>query len=185
MGARNKRHTSYLVGMLAATTGVQSQSTETFAYTGDDAMRSASNVHWVSYGGFGNNVALRTQDVLFAYLPSLFFETGYLLWPANRTANMSLNASPELFFAPFFMGRLTGTADLMLLNEATTRQEHGLGVRFGLGYSAVGSTFDFTESGPLVRAGVLLGNIRTTYAYNFGPQVLIQHHLCIGIKFDW
>jgi hypothetical protein len=184
MGARNKRWPA-VVCLLLASTAALAQTTETFAYTGDDARRSAANVHWVNFGGFANNVVLVDQELLFPYLPSLFYETGYLLLPANRTANVSLNVAPEIFLSTFFMGRVTGTAELVLINEATTRQEHGLGLRFGLGYSALGSTFDFTESTPLVRAGLLFGNIRVTYAYSFGQRAILSHQLGIGIKFDW
>jgi hypothetical protein len=105
--------------------------------------------------------------------------------PANGTANISLNVAPELFLTTFFMGRITGTAEVVLGNEASNKALRGAGFRFGAGYSALGSTFGFTEATPVVRAGVLFDNIRLTYAYSLGNRAIIDHQIGVGIKFDW
>ena len=157
----------------------------TFAYTGDDALRDAANVHWVNFGGFTNNFLVEDEELLWPWMPSLFYEHGYLVNPSNGTANISLNVSPEIFLTTLFMGRITGTAELVLLKEAMNKPERGLGLRIGAGYSALGSTFGFTEATPIVRAGLLFGNVRATYAYSVGSRAIIDHQIGIGIKFDW
>ena len=83
------------------------------------------------------------------------------------------------------VGYVSGTADLLLFNEAETQPGPGFGLRIGAGYSALGSTFEFTEHTPIVRAGFLISNIRVTYAYSFGRETIVDHQLGIGIKFDW
>ncbi len=184
MGARNKR--LLLAGsVLCACSALRAQNTPTFAYTGDDAIQSAANVHHVNFGGFANSVLVEDQKLLFPYLPSLIYETGYLLWPGNRRANVSLNVAPELFVTVFFMGRITGTVEVVLFNEAGTRHERGIGLRLGAGYSALGSTFDFAESTPVLRAGLLIGNIRATYMHSVGGNAIIDHQVGVAIKFDW
>lgn len=184
MGARNRR--LLLAGsVLCVLTTLRAQNTPTFAYTGDDAMRSAANVHRVNFGGLANSVLVEDNRLLFPYLPALFYETGYMLLPSNRNVNVSLNVAPEIFLSVFFMGRITGTAEVVLFNEASTRHERGLGLRVGVGYSALGSTFDYAESTPVLRAGLLIGNIRTTYMHSIGGNAIIDHQLGIAIKFDW
>ena len=184
MGAGSERFvcalTIFLIGPCA-----QGQFGNTFAYTGDDALRDQANTHIVNYGGFANNLALQEQTVVLPYLPTLFYECGYLLRPANRTANVVFAVAPEIFLTTFFMGRVSATAELVLLNEAGNKPERGIGLRLGGGYSALGSTFGFTESGPIVRAGILIGNIRLTYMYSLGKRTVVDHQVGIGIKFDW
>ena len=184
MGARNRR--LLLAGsVLLSLPALRAQNTPTFAYTGDDALLSAANVHRVNFGGFANSVLLEDQKLLFPFLPSLVYETGYLLWPSNRHANVSLNVAPEVFVTVFFMGRITGTAEVVLFNEASTRHERGVGLRIGAGYSALGSSFDFAETTPVLRAGFLIGNIRATYMHSVGRNAIIDHQLGVAIKFDW
>lgn len=184
MGGRIDRFL-WLVLAWAFGSSAWAQFGSTFAYTGDDALRDASDVHWVHYGGFGNNVLLQDDQLLWPWLPTLFFEQGYLIKPANELANISLSVSPEVFLTAFFMGRVTANAEVVLGNEASNKTLRGLGCRFGVGYSALGSTFGLTESTPVVRAGALFGNIRLTYAYSLGTQTAIDHQIGVGIKFDW
>ncbi len=101
MGARS----SAVLAALFASTLVLAQFGNTFAYTGEDALRDQANVHFVNYGGFANNLALVDQTVVAAYLPSLFYEAGYLLRPANRKANLELSVTPEVFLNVLFMAR--------------------------------------------------------------------------------
>ena len=184
MGINNSRLTAVLLAFLLQTVA-RAQNEPTFAYTGEDAQRSAANVHHVNFGGLANSVLVADEVLLFPYLPALFYETGYLLLPSNRNVNVSLNVAPEVFLSVFFMGRITGTAELVLFNEASTRRERGLGLRIGAGYSALGSTFDYAESTPVLRAGFLIGNIRATYMHSIGGNAIIDHQLGIAIKFDW
>ena len=164
---------------------LHAQQGETFAYTGTDALRNAANVHFLHYGGLANNFILDEQTVVLPYLPSLVYEAGYLVLPGNQMANLCLSAMPEVFFYPWFMARVTGILDATFLNEAQTHEERGVGFRFGVGYSALGSTFNFTESSPVLRAGLLISNIRVTYTYSWGRQTVIDQQVAIAIKFDW
>lgn len=184
MAARSERVPLLLAGLILGVVG-RAQFGSTFAYTGDDALRDAADVHWVHYGGFSNNVLLVDQALLWPWMPTLFYEQGYLVEPSNEKANISLNVAPELFLTTFFMGRVTGTAEVVLGNEASNRMLRGFGFRFGGGYSVLGSTFGFTESTPVLRAGALFGNVRLTYAYSIGNRAIIDHQIGVGIKFDW
>lgn len=157
----------------------------TFAYTGDDALRDAANAHRVNFGGFTNNLLMQDNELFWPWLPSLYYETGYLVKPANEKANISLNVAPEIFLTTLFMGRVTGTAELVLLDEATNKPGRGFGLRVGAGYSAVGSTFEFTEATPIARVGFLIDNVRVTYAYALAEGAVIDHQIGVGIKFDW
>ncbi len=83
------------------------------------------------------------------------------------------------------MGRVAGSLDIVLLNEASNKEARGLGLRAGIGFSALGSTFGLVESSPFLRAGILIGNIRVTYAKNIVIPTIIDHQVTIGLKFDW
>lgn len=175
----------FAVALLLMSTTARAQYGTTFAYTGEDALRDRADVHFTNHGGFANNLAVDGPTVILPYLPSLFYEAGYLVRPANHTANLNVNVTPEVFLNVLFMARVTAMADLVLLNEATNKPAQGIGFRVGAGYGALGSSFDFAEAGPVVRAGFLIGNIRTTYAYSPGNTTVIDHQLAIAIKFDW
>jgi hypothetical protein len=164
---------------------LKAQQGGTFAYTGEDLVGSRNNTHYLNYGGFANNFAVSGQTVVLPYLPSFFYEAGYLLTPSNRHAGLCVSVMPEIFLYPWFMVRVTGILDANFLNEASTQEEHGVGFRLGLGYSALGSTFDFTESTPVIRAAILIANIRAAYTYSWGHRTIVDHQLAVAIKFDW
>ena len=177
-----------LTGVVAACLSavlVQAQRDATFAYTGNDAVRSAESAHFANFGGLANNVAVADNEPVASYLPSLFYEGSYLLGQPNHTVNIGLDAMPEVFLNVLFMGRVTATADLLLLSEAQGEPGKGFGMRVGAGFSALGSTFGLTETTPVLRAGFLFNNIRITYAYGAGSEVIVKHQLAIAIKFDW
>jgi hypothetical protein len=184
MGGRRSR-ALLLILALSLPWCLKAQQGATFAYTGDDLLRSKANVHYLNYGGFANNLVLDEQDVLLPYLPSFLYEAGYLVTPANGHAALCISAMPEVFLYPWLMGRVTGILDANFLNEAATHEKRGLGFRIGIGYSALGSTFDFAESTPVLRAAILIGNIRTSYTYSWGRRTVVDHQLAIAIKFDW
>ena len=60
-------------------------------------------------------------------------------------AEIAAQAIPEkaAFYPKFF--RAFPGSDLLLFNEAETKPESGFGLRVGAGYSALGSTFEFTQ----------------------------------------
>lgn len=184
MGGRRSRALFFTLA-LASPWCLQAQQGDTFAYTGDDLVRSKQNVRYLNYGGFANNFALDGQTVVVPYLPSFFYEAGYLLTPANDRAGLCISAMPEIFLYPLFMGRVTGILDANFLNEASTHEKRGLGLRIGIGYSALGSTFGFTESTPVIRAALLIENIRASYTYSWGRRTIVDHQLAVAIKFDW
>jgi hypothetical protein len=161
------------------------QNGNTFAYTGDDALRLQANVHYAHFGGFSNSVLIEEQRVIYPFLPALFYEMNYLVLRDRKHVNVGLGVSPEVFLTVLFMARAFGTVDVLLFNEASNKPGNGIGLRAGLGYSVLGSTFDLTESTPVFRAGLTISNIRITYAHALGDNILIDHHLGVGIKFDW
>jgi hypothetical protein len=170
---------------LVLTGSALAQQGTTFAYTGEDALADQLNLHRVNYGGFTNNFAVQDQEIVWPWLPTLFYEHGHLLMPQNKQANLCFTISPEVFLTMFFMGRVTATADVVLLNEAGNKPTKGVGLRVGAGYSALGSTFGFSETTPILRAGLLISNIRFTYAYSLSHTTIIDHQFGVGIKFDW
>ncbi len=184
MGCASERLAGLCIAALMAGP-LLAQQGSTFAYTGEDALDDQFNLHRVNYGGFTNNFALQDQDIVWPWLPTLFYEHGYLVLPRNQQANVCLTIAPEVFLTMFFMGRITATADLVLLNEAGNKPTKGLGLRVGAGYSALGSTFGFSETSPILRAGLLISNIRFTYAYSLSNTTIIDHQFGVGIKFDW
>jgi hypothetical protein len=160
----------------------------TFAYTGDDAVEDAMDTHNVHFGGFSNSVLVAAdadEQLVWPWLPALFYEYNYLLRPCNNVVNVSLGAAPEINLFPLFMGRVTGLAEITLGAEAHNRPGHGAGLRFGAGFTAFGSSFGFTENSPVLRAGFLVNNIRITYMYSTAKPLYINHQLTVGIKFDW
>lgn len=183
--AGRKSRTLFLLLALSCPWCLKAQQGGTFAYTGDDLVRSKANRHNLNYGGFASNFAVSGQMTVVGYLPSFFYEAGYLLTPSNRHAGLCISVMPEIFLYPWFMGRVTGVLDANFLNEASTQEDRGVGFRLGLGYSALGSTFGFTESTPVIRAAILIANIRATYTYSLGHRTLVDHQLAVAIKFDW
>ncbi len=184
MACASERLLGLFLGLALAANSLAQQGS-TFAYTGEDALADQFNLHRVNYGGFTNNFALQDQDIIWPWLPTLFYEHGHLLMPRNKHVNACLTISPEIFLTVFFMGRVTATADVVLLNEAGNQPSKGIGLRIGAGYSALGSTFGLTETTPIVRAGLLISNIRFTYAYSLSHITVIDHQFGVGIKFDW
>ncbi len=184
MGCASERLLGLCTAVLLAVAATAQQGS-TFAYTGEDALADQFNLHRVNYGGFTNNFALQDQEIVFPWLPTLFYEHGHLILPQNKRANVSLTISPELFLSVYFMGRVTASADLVLLNEAGNKPTKGVGLRVGAGYSALGSTFGLNETTPILRAGLLITNIRITYAYSLSHTTIIDHQFGVGIKFDW
>ena len=183
--AGRKSRTLFLLIALSFSWCLQAQRGDTFAYTGDDQLRSQENVHNLNYGGFANNFALADQTVVIPYLPSIFYEAGYLLTPANGRAGVCISAMPEVFLYPWLMGRVSGFLDANFLSEASTHEERGPGFRVGVGYSALGSTFGLSETTPLIRAAILIQNIRVSYTYSWGQRTVVDHQLAVAIKFDW
>jgi hypothetical protein len=164
---------------------IQAQFGNTFAYTGDDLRRSQAEVHWAHFGGFTNNLALQGGAVVHPFLPALFYEASYLIQPSNEFANFAIGVIPEAFVSVLFMGRVTAMADVLLFQEASNKPGKGVGLRAGLGYGVLGSTFELVESSPVARVGILISNIRVTYAYSTDRRTVIDHQLGVGIKFDW
>lgn len=174
-----------LLFILGSSLTAKAQFGSTFAYTGEDALRSQQNVHYAHFGGFANSIAFDRDRLIHPFLISLFYEMDYLIKPANETINASLNVTPEIFLNVLFMGRVAGTADLLLFNEATNKPGPGFGLRLGGGYSVLGSTFDLVESSPILRAGFSISNIRATYTYSTRRDIVVNHQIAVGIKFDW
>ena len=167
---------------------VHAQQGSTFAYTGEDAVLDALDVHHAHFGGLSNSVVTVEYgdgQLVWPWLPALFYEYNYLLRPQNRVFNVNLCATPEINIFPLFMGRASGLAEITLGAEAHNRPGHGAGFRFGAGFSALGSSFGLTESSPVIRAGFLFDNIRITYMYSTAKPLYINHQLMVAIKFDW
>ena len=183
-GVSSERFRSLLIAILLAPS-IHAQSGNRFAYTGDDLLRSQANVNYAHFGGFSANLAIQEDRIIHPFVASLFYEMNYMVRPGNEAINLGLGVVPEIFLNVFFMGRVTGTADLLLFNEANNKPDPGFGLRIGAGYSALGSTFDHTEHTPIARAGFSFSNIRVTYAYGLKPEILVNHQLAIGVKFDW
>lgn len=158
----------------------------TFAYTGNDAVASAMNMHNAHFGGISNSVlVVGEENFTWPYLPALFYEYDYLVLPRNPGFNVLLGATPEINFFPLFMGRVSGLAELGFLAEADNKPGQGFGVRLGGGFTGLGSTFGFTESSPVIRAGFVVDNMRITYMYCTSKPIYINHQVTIGLKFDW
>lgn len=174
-----------LVAVLAFAGAANAQRGETFAYTGEDALRSGTNTRVLNYGGLANNLLVADGTVLFPYLPTIFYEAGYLLTPPNGKAALSVSAMPELFLSPWFMGRVMGLVEANFMGEAQTHEVRAGGFRAGIGYAALGSTFGVTGNTPVVRAGFLVGSIRVTYTYSLAQQVVLNHQMAVALKFDW
>ena len=165
---------------------LRAQPGTTFAYTGDDAVVSALNTHHAHFGGFSNSVLVyEEENFVWPYLPALFYEYDYLPMPGNHGMNVLLCATPEVNLFPFFVGRVSGLLELGLGADADNKPGHGFGFRFGGGFSALGTTFGLAESSPVLRAGFTIDNVRVTYMRMMDTDVYVNHHLAIGLKFDW
>lgn len=174
--------------LLALAGAAHAQPGSTFAYTGEDAVLDALNTQHAHFGGLTNSVLViqdKDQDFIWPFLPAIFFEYNYLVMPRNHVFNVNLGATPEINFFPWFMGRATVLADLSFLAEADNKPGQGFGVRFGGGFSALGSTFGLNETSPVLRAGFVVDNIRVTYMYSTARPIYVNHQIGVGIKFDW
>lgn len=183
-----RRNDRYWLGaaLLIAVAETRAQPGTTFAYTGEDAVVSAMDVHNAHFGGFGNSMLVGDDErIAWPWLPTLFYEYGRLLNPQNKVANLIFSARPELHLYPWLMGRVSGLAEVGLGADAHNRPGQGLGCSFGAGYSVFGATFGLTESSPVLRAGITIDNIRITYMYSTTPGIFINHHVGVGLKFDW
>lgn len=186
--ARSAERAGLLLPAIALATLLRAQPGGTFAYTGEDAARDAMDQHNVHFGGFSNSVLVvpyEEGELVWPWLPALFYEYNYLVLPRNRGLNLSLGATPEINLFPYFMGRVSGLAELTVGAESHNNPGQGAGLRFGAGYSALGSTFGLTENSPVLRAGVLFNNIRLTYMYSTARPIYINHQIMVAIKFDW
>ncbi|MBL7953482.1 MAG: hypothetical protein JNJ91_00485 [Flavobacteriales bacterium] len=164
----------------------RAQPGSTFAYTGKDAAVSALDVQNAHFGGFGNSTLVGEDErIAWPWLPTIFYEYGRLLSPQNKLANLIFSARPELHLYPWLMGRVSGLVEVGLGADAHNRPGQGLGCSFGVGYSAFGATFGLSESSPVLRAGITIDNIRITYMHSTTPGLFINHHLGVGLKFDW
>ncbi len=185
---RNAERAFLSVPLLTLAAGLFAQPGQsTFAYTGEDAILDALDQHHVHFGGFSNSVLVEADEegkLVWPWLPAIFYEYNYLLLPSNKGLNVSLGATPEINLFPLFMGRVSGLAELTLGAESHNKPGKGAGLRFGAGFTALGSTFGFTESSPVLRAGVLFNNIRVTYMYALAEPIYINHQVMVAIKLD-
>ena len=187
MAASAERFACGLVALVLAG-ALNAQPGSTFAYTGEDAVLDALNTQHAHFGGFTNSVLVikdKQQDYVWPVLPAIFFEYNYLVFPRNHGFNVNLGATPEINLFPWFMGRASVLAELSFLAEADNKPGQGFGLRFGGGFSALGSTFGLTETSPVLRAGFVVDNIRVTYMYSTAKDIYINHQVGVGIKFDW
>jgi len=185
MAASAERIFSLGSTLLIGTVAV-AQPGSTFAYTGEDAVLSALNVHHAHYGGVSNSIlVLAEENITWPYLPAFFYEYNYLLMPRNHGFNLLLGVTPEINLFPLFMGRVSGLAEMGFLAEADNKPDQGFGFRIGGGFSAFGSTFGLTESSPVIRAGFVVNNLRFTYMYCTAKPIYINHQIAVGIKLDW
>lgn len=186
MARRRSDHHGLIAALLFVAAEVRAQPGTTFAYTGKDAVVSAMDVQNAHFGGFGNSMLVYEDErIAWPWLPTIFYEYGRLLNPQNKVANLIFSARPELHLYPWLMGRVSGLAEVGFGADAHNKPGQGWGCSFGAGYSVFGATFGLNESSPVLRAGITMDNIRITYMYSTTPGIFINHHLGVGIKFDW
>lgn len=153
----------------------------TFAYTGDDALVDDLNFHNVFYGGFTNSLASLNQDIIFPIIPTLYFEYKYLFLKKNDAFNVSGNIQPSVGLLSFFLFRFPASINLNFLNEATTEHKDGFGLSFGGGYEALITTFNLQEYSPYLQVGFQIDNFKFSYQYKTKQTIFVNHSISVGV----
>lgn len=183
--AANNRRAALLGALCLATRFTMAQVGSTFAYTGEDALPVGGRAHWVLSGGLSNSVLMDKEVATWAWLPAIMAEGSYLLLEGERSMNLSVGVAPELFLHPWLMARITLAADMRIGSEAKAMGQKGLGATIGLGYAALGSTFNYQQHVPVARLGVRLDRFRLSYAVNIdGPDAALDHQVAFAVVME-
>lgn len=188
MGKKNKINdlTVLALSILLFCQKVQGQDSLRFSYHGEDAKIAELTRQNMHFGGVAYGFYADEEIIAVPYLLTLQYEFGTRLLELGKTAGVSLNFNPHVAITHFFIGRISGTANINLFNYATESSNHKLGLTGGIGYEYFGTSSGVNDLYPILRGGFLFDNFRLIYqngiATDFEPG---KHLVSIGAKIDF
>ncbi len=156
-----------------------------FTYDGDDAKIARLTKQNMHFGSAAYGFIADEEGIALPFLITLNYEYGTRLLEIDDIAGISLNFNPHIAITHFFVGRISGSANLNLFNYATESSEQKLGLFAGIGYEYFGSSFGVNDLYPVVRGGFIFDNFRLLFQNgiqtDFEPG---KYLVSVGAKID-